>query len=72
MTQDYRSIETKHWTIRTIAVSICAMVVLVAIIAGGVYTAHQNNVKTTKYGIECMKHGGEWRERASGEAYCDK
>jgi hypothetical protein len=40
MTQDYRSIETKHWTIRTIAVSICAMVVLVAIIAGGVYTAH--------------------------------
>lgn len=71
MSQDYRLSENKHLTIRIVASVFAAMVVLVAIVAGGVYTAHENNVKTTKYGVECMKHGGEWRERNNGEAYCD-
>ncbi|AXH68907.1 hypothetical protein SEA_COMRADE_225 [Streptomyces phage Comrade] len=71
MSSDYRINENRHITIRVVVGSICAMLVLVALISGITYTAHQNNEKTTKYGVECMKNGGEWRERNNGEAYCD-
>ncbi len=69
---DFRAIESRNMTTRVVAGCICAMLVLVALIAGVAYTAHQNNVKSTKYGVECMRNGGEWRERNNGEAYCDK
>lgn len=72
MTADYRTLQERHVTIRVVVGALSAMLVLVALIGGVAYTAHQNNVKSTKYGVECMKHGGEWRERNNGEAYCDK
>lgn len=72
MTVDYRTQQERHITIRVVFGALSAMLVLVALIGGVAYTAHQNNAKATKYGVECMRHGGEWRERASGEAYCDK
>lgn len=68
---DYRITESRHMTARVVVGCLCAMLTLVALIGGITYTAHQNNEKTAKYGIECMKHGGEWRERNNGEAYCD-
>lgn len=71
MTTDYRTQQERHMTIRVVAAVLAGMVVLVALIGGCVYTAHQNNEKTTKYGVECMRHGGEWRETNNGQAYCD-
>jgi hypothetical protein len=69
---DYRVTESKHMTGRVVVACFCAMLVLVALIGGITYTAHQNNVKSTKYGVECMRNGGEWQERSNGDSYCDK
>lgn len=68
---DYRVTESRHMTARVVIGCITAMLVLVALIGGITYTAHQNNEKAQRFGVECMKQGGEWRERNNGEAYCD-
>lgn len=71
MTADYRSIEHKHVTIRVLIGCFFGALVIMTMVIGGVYSAHQNNIKDRLFTSTCLKNGGEVRNTNSG-LMCDK
>lgn len=71
MATDYRTNENKHVTVRVLIGCFFGALVIMTMVIGGVYSAHQNNIKDRLFTSECLKNGGEIRNTNSG-LMCDK
>lgn len=71
MTTDYRTNENKHVTVRVLIGCFFGALVIMTMVIGGVYSAHQNNIKDRQFTTVCIQNNGEVRNTTNGLT-CDK